>query len=339
MPETVKRLTGRKTRDKGQPLSAPRPFPGLTPRFIGLFLLIIGGALAVGLLVMSANNSTTPFDADRAMDYLREICKIGPRISGSPGMKKQQEFLKKHFESLGGKVSLQSFTARQVSQPNQPVSMANMIVTWHPERNRRVILCAHYDTRPIADQEEDPRKWREPFLSANDGGSGVAFLMELAHHMKNLPTQIGVDFVFFDGEEYIQEKGDKYFFGSEHFARDYQKNPPRYKYIAAILLDMIAGKNARFPKEPNSFFLAGNLVEDIWQIAHEQKCTAFLQQHGDVAVEDDHLALNRHGIPAINIIDFSYEHWHKLSDTPENCSGESMKQVARVITTWLRQVK
>ncbi len=81
--------------------------------------------------------------------------------------------------------------------------MTNLIVSFFPDRERRVILCSHYDTRPIADQEPDPRKWREPFLSANDGGSGVAFLMELGNQMKDLPTKVGVDFVFFDGEEYI----------------------------------------------------------------------------------------------------------------------------------------
>src|SRR5438093_4790485 len=167
-----------------------------------------------------------PFDAKRAMGYLEQICKIGPRISGTQGMKKQQELLKKHFETHGGKASFQEFTARQRSR-RDAVTMANLIVRWHEERPRRVILCSHYDTRPIADQEENPRNWHQPFLSANDGGSGVACLMELAHHMRNVPTEVGVDFVFFDGEEYIFQQGhDKYFFGSEHFADQYRKARP-----------------------------------------------------------------------------------------------------------------
>src|SRR5437763_14811021 len=101
------------------------------------------------------------------------------------------------------------------------VEKANMIFTWHPERARRAILCSHYDTRPIADQEPNPRKWHDPFVSANDGGSGVALLMELANHMKDLKTEIGVDFACFDGEEDIFEETDSYFFGSEHFAHQY----------------------------------------------------------------------------------------------------------------------
>src|SRR5262245_3112125 len=186
-----------------------------------------------------------PFDAKRAMGYLEALCKIGPRISGSDGMKKQQELLEKHFTSHGGKVEWQKLTARQRSQ-KEPVAMANLIVRWYPERQRRIILCSHYDTRPIADQEPDERKWREPFVSANDGGSGVALLMELAHHMKGLKTAVGVDFVFFDGEEYVFDgERDEYFFGSEHFAAQYKAKGKKVQYVGAVLLDMIAGKGAR----------------------------------------------------------------------------------------------
>jgi glutaminyl-peptide cyclotransferase len=284
--------------------------------------------------------SPVPFDARRAMGYLDDVCAIGPRISGSEGMQKQQELLTKHFEKLGGKVELQKFTARQNSQ-KQPVEMANLIVSWFPERERRVILCSHYDTRPIADQEPDMRKWREPFLSANDGGSGVALLMELGHHMKDLKTNVGVDFVFFDGEEYVFEpRSDKYFFGSENFGRVYRKDK-KCKYLAAVLMDMIGGKTPHFPVEQNSWFQAGDLVQQLWSIAGELKCTAFEGIGNDSPrVEDDHVALFRNGgIPAIDIIDFSYPHWHRLSDLPENCAGAGLEQVARVLSVWIQRVK
>jgi hypothetical protein len=259
-------------------------------------------------------------------------------MSGTAGMAQQQELIKKHFEKFGAKVEWQKFTARQVSQA-KPVEMTNLIVSWHPEKNRRVIICSHYDTRPIADQEPDPRKWREKFVSANDGGSGVAFLMEMAHHMKNLKTQVGVDFVFFDGEEYIFERSqDKYFIGSEYFAQTWKKSQNKPDYAAAILLDMIAGKNPKFPAEGNSLLRAGKLVRDIWLIARNLRCTAFLDREGE-AVLDDHLSLLDVRIPAIDIIDFDYPHWHRLSDVPENCSPEGMIQVAQVLQVWLQQVK
>ncbi len=289
-----------------------------------------------------ATDRATPFDGARAMKYLEEICKIGPRISGSAGMKRQQELLRKHFEGLGGGVTLQPFTVRQKSR-REPTEMANLIVSWFPERKQRVILCSHYDTRPIADQEPDRRKWTQDFVSANDGGSGVALLMELAHHMKDLKTTVGVDFVFFDGEEYIFDpgndfrEGDAYFFGSEYFARNVRRDKPQVRYIAAVLMDMIGGKGARFPIEQYSWAKAGPLVQAIWNVAAEQRCGAFVREMGPT-VRDDHLALNDAGIPAVDIIDFSYTHWHRLTDTPEQCSAASLHQVARVLLAWLKRL-
>ncbi len=287
------------------------------------------------------------FDGQRAMGYLEAICKIGPRISGTLGMSKQQELIRKHFEACDAKVELQRFTAQQHSQ-QQKVDMANLIASWNPDVERRVIVCSHYDTRPIADQEEDRRKWTQPFLSANDGGSGVAFLMEMANHMKELKTKVGVDFVLFDGEEYIFEpKVDKYFFGSEHFGKIYRQNRAGKRYIGAVLLDMIAGKNCHFPAEQHSMMQAGALVRDLWKIAEEQNCTAFENKVGE-GVQDDHVALNQAGIPAVDIIPsvrtdpsfgFEYPHWHRLSDVPANCSDERMVQVAKVISVWLQRVK
>ncbi len=278
------------------------------------------------------------FDGKQAMEYLKAVCAIGPRMSGTEGMKKQQELIRKHFQSLGLRVEEQVFTAQQVSQ-RKPVEMTNLVVSVHPERRRRVILCSHYDTRPVADQEHDPRRWREPFLSANDGGSGVAFLMEMGRHLKDMPMEVGVDLVFFDGEEYIFEKDrDYYFFGSKHFAQTWLKTKDRPAYLGAVLLDMIAGKDARFPFEGHSLEQAEGLCLELWSIAAGLGCDAFLRE-ADRHVLDDHLALLKVGIPAVDLIDFNYPHWHRLSDVPENCSPAPMQQVARVLSVWLQRVK
>jgi hypothetical protein len=281
------------------------------------------------------------FDAKRAMGYLKDICDIGPRMSATDGMKKQQELMEKHFKELGGKVTYQKFTAKQRSQA-KPVAMANMIVSWKPDEKRRIILCSHYDTRPIADQEPKRGDWTKAFVSANDGGSGVALLMEMAHHMKRLPTNVGVDFVFFDGEEYVfQPRGDDYFFGSEYFASDYSKTrkDTGVVYEGAILLDMIAGKDLRLPVEQKSKWSAPQLVKDVYRIAADLKAGAFKADELTEGVLDDHVALNRKGVPAIDLIDFSYKHWHRLTDVPENCSGDNMEQVARVLSVWMQRVK
>src|SRR5262245_21637419 len=193
-----------------------------------------------------------PFDGKRAMGYLEDICKIGPRISGPAGMTKQQELIEKHFKEHGGKVSYQRFTAKQRSA-TKPVEMANMVISYHPERARRVILCSHYDTRPIAHQEPNPRKWNDPFISATAGASAAAVLMQLAHHVKDLKSSVGIDFVLFDGEEYVFDpKNDEYFFGSKHFGKEYAKVRRKTTYVGAVLMDMVAGKGATFPVEGNS---------------------------------------------------------------------------------------
>src|SRR5262249_20744085 len=149
----------------------------------------------------------------------------------------------------------------------------------------------------------------------------------------------GVDFVLFDGEEYIFEpQRDQYFFGSLQFADLYRRTPPRHRYRSAVLLDMIAGKRPQVYIERNSWFLAGPLVQEALGIATEPKCAAFVaeQKH---EVQAAPLPLNRGGIPAIDIIDFDYPHWHKLSDTPAGCAPEGLDQVARVLGVWLQRVK
>ena len=278
-----------------------------------------------------------PFDPEQSMKYLIEICDIGTRISGSEGIVKQRILIKKHFEALGAKVLEQEFKAIQKST-GRPTPMVNMVITWHPTVRERVILCSHFDTRPFADQETDPKKRKGTFISANDGASGVALLMEMGMHMKKLNCTIGVDFVFFDGEEFVFDPDDEYFFGSKYFAREARKNTKTIKYRSAVLLDMVAGKDAKFPIEQNSWWKAGAVVREVWSAANELKIESFkLNEFSRVAVYDDHTALNNGGIPAIDIIDFDYKHWHKLSDTPDQCSGETMAGVAKVLGSWIQR--
>jgi hypothetical protein len=291
-----------------------------------------------------------PLDGERAMKYLKQLCDIGPRVSGSDGMAKQQALVTKHFEAHGAKVTRQEFQARQRSR-REPVAMVNLIASWHPDRKRRIIFCSHYDTRPAAHEEPDRQSWNKPFVSANDGTSGVALFMELAHHLKDLPTVYGIDLVLFDGEEYIFDMGtpglrdgDKYFFGSEHFATEYVKNRTKlpYRYEAAILLDLFAGENARLAIEGYSWDAAPHLVDSVWKTAGVVGAKSFKTERGFVRgdhVQDDHLALIQAGIPAVDIIDFDYAHWHLLSDTPDKVSAKQLVEVGTVLTAWAQAQK
>lgn len=284
------------------------------------------------------------FDQERALKYLKQLCDIGPRISATEGMKKQQELIEKHFKNLGATVTRQEFKAKQKSQKNE-VEFVNLIISWNPDKAKRVLLCTHYDTRPIADQEANPKNWTKPFVSANDGTSGVAFLMELAHHMKDFKCEYGVDFILFDGEEYVFETdrmggGDRYFIGSDHFADEYlkAKDKRKFKYEAGVLFDLFGGKNAELKVELYSYEAAKPLVDQIWGVAKAVGAKSFKYEKG-YEVQDDHLALNRVGIPTVDVIDFDYAHWHKLSDTADKVSGDQLAEVSKVITTWLQKIK
>lgn len=281
-----------------------------------------------------------PFNGARAYEYLGQICEIGPRRSGSDGMTRQQKLLEEHFRKLGGVVERQEFVIRHPENGSK-VPMVNLIVRWHPERKRRILLATHYDTLPFP--LLDPINPRGRFIGANDGGSGVALLMELAHAMPELKPPFGVDFVFFDGEEFIFNMKQKFFRGSEHFAKQYRKTKGKlpYRYEWGVLLDMIGDKDLQIPKEGYSMSWRRTrpLVEQIWGTASRLGVRDFDLRRGQ-AVRDDHLALNNMaGIPTCDIIDFQYPSWHTQGDTLDKCSALSLAKVGWVIHEWLKTVE
>ena len=284
--------------------------------------------------VVSAENVAT-LDAKRAFEYLEKVCEIGPRWSGSPGMIKQQDYLAKFFEEHGAKVFLQPFDAPHPLS-GEPVRMQNLIVQWHPEAKVRILLACHYDTRPFPDQEISPSARKGTFIGANDGGSGVALFMEMAHHLPGLELDVGVDMVFFDGEELVFDKVGKYFLGSEYFARQYRDEQRAYRYEYGILVDMIGDKQLTIYQEGNSLEYAPTLVKSVWGIAQRLGVREFIPRVKHT-IQDDHLPLNDLAkIPTIDLIDFDYPYWHKRKDIPANCSGESIAKVGRVLLEVLK---
>jgi hypothetical protein len=276
-----------------------------------------------------------PFDGQQAYEYLRQVCDLGPRVSGSEGMRRQQELLTEHFEECGAKVERQAFKARHPLE-GTAVSMTNLIARWHPERKQRIMLCAHYDTRPYPDRDEFRPKGK--FLGANDGASGTALLMQLARGMNDLEGRLGVDIVLFDGEELVYDEMGDYFLGSTHFAREYVANDPKERYRWAVLLDMIGDADLKIDREANSVGWRDTkpLVEAIWGTARKLGVREFSAGRGH-NVRDDHLPLHTIAkIPACDIIDFDYPHWHTEADTPENCSALSLAKVGWVLQEWLK---
>ena len=286
-----------------------------------------------------------PFNGARAYGYLRQICSIGPRVSGSPGMEKQQQALAAHFRKLGGEVEMQRFQIRD-RRTGDPVIMANMIVRWHPERKKRILLAAHYDTRPFPDRDPDLSKRKDEFIGANDGASGVALLAEMGRHMPDLDSEYGVDFVLFDGEEYVFDESDEYFLGSGWFARKYAREERDYEYRWGVLVDMIGDKDLQIYQERLSASWRDTrpLVRQIWNQARALGVKEFIARPRH-EVRDDHLPLHEIAkIPCIDIIDFDYprpgeNYWHTTQDVPENCSALSLAKVGWVLHEWLKSVK
>ncbi|MCA9204584.1 MAG: M28 family peptidase [Planctomycetales bacterium] len=317
---------------------------------VGLAVLLLVGASAYWLTSHSNGQSTArriPVDGDRAYGYLKEICQIGPRPSGSPGMLQQQRWLTEHFATLGGRVSMQEFSVRH-PETGDPVAIKNMLVEWHPERRERILLCAHYDTRPFPDR--DRTNPRGVFVGANDGGSGVALLAELAHHMGELNSRYGVDFVLFDGEELVFDEGrdkDYYFLGSTHFAQEYARGTSDVRYRAGVLFDMVGDADLQLYYEVFSLRNARDVTLGIWKTAQRLGVDEF-KPRSRHEIRDDHLPLNNIAkIPTCDLIDFDYprpglrapSYWHTEQDTVDKCSGESLAKVGWVVLEWLKSLK
>lgn len=274
-------------------------------------------------------------DGGRAMGYLRKICDIGPRPAGSEANARQRQMAAELWKTNGMEVKEQPFTAIDpVSREKK--NLVNLIGSWKPERTRRVVIGAHYDTRPFPDEEPDLAKRRGRFIGANDGASGVALLMELSHHLSKMTTEWGVDFVLFDGEELVYGRNGDYFLGSRHFARRYlaERDKNKWRYEAGLILDMVADKDLMIEQEQYSLEYAPEVVRSVWDTARRIGEKRFQATVGS-AVLDDHIPLNQAGIATADIIDFDYPHWHTVEDTADKCSAESLAAVGRVVTAWL----
>ena len=288
-------------------------------------------------------NGQAKFDQEAAFTYLKEVCGFGPRFSASPGMKKQQKYIQKHFEEIGGQYLTQPFMANSPFNGKQ-VKLYNLMVRWHPERTKRLLICCHHDTRPFADADKQNPK--AAFIGANDGASGVALLCELGKHMGGLAGEYGVDFCFFDAEEFvIVRQRDPMFLGSNYFAHSYANGKIPWRYEKAILVDMVADKDLQLFMEGNSLHFAKAHTQDIWALANQMGVKEFLPQENKRFIRDDHLPLNEIAkIPTCDIIDFDYPNpkagnkfWHTREDKVENCSAESLGKVGSVVLEWIRK--
>lgn len=279
------------------------------------------------LLGISCSRSQVPvFDAARAFSALEKQCSFGPRNPGSEGHRRCLEYLENELRLYADAVVRQPF--RWTSPHDGKTHTLTNIVASFGMSGERILLCAHWDTRPFADFDPDPANRKKPILGANDGASGVAILLEIARVLRMKRPRIGVDIVLFDGEDSgLEGQSDSWCEGSRYFARNKQWS---YEPGSAVLVDMVGDRDLRLPVERGSQRYSPDLVNRVWEKANELGLYAFEKTPGPEVV-DDHLRLLEVGIPAIVIIDFDYPYWHTLGDTPDKCSAESLGIVGTLL--------
>ncbi|UCE67194.1 MAG: M28 family peptidase [Candidatus Zixiibacteriota bacterium] len=287
------------------------------------------GAVLSGLgLVFIFCSGQPRFDAERAFMDLEKICTFGPRIADTESHLKAGEYIYNSMKETTDICRIQRFSIYD-SVFNINRNMFNIIASYYPKSKNRIMLCAHWDSRPVSDMESDSGKMHLPVPGANDGASGTAVLMEMGRILKKRKPPVGVDIVFFDGEDYGSDEWlTGWFLGSMHFMEQIGGYRPRL----ALLIDMVADKDLQIYREVISEKYARDLNDYIWRIAEEQGSLVFIDSVKHT-VSDDHISLLSRGIKSIDIIDFDYPYWHTQQDTPDKCSAESLGEVGKVLVT------
>ncbi len=269
------------------------------------------------------------FDAGRAFGHLRAQVAFGPRVPGTPGHARQLEWMRAYLRERADTVIDQPFA--YTTTGGETLRLTNLFARFRPELQERVLLVAHWDTRPKADQAATAADRERPVPGANDGASGVAVLMELAQIFRQQPPPIGVDILLVDGEDY-GPSGDDMYLGAKHFAANL---PAGYRPFYGVVVDMVGDRNPLFPVEGNSAQMAPEVVQRVWGVARELGYGDVFPDTPGGSVEDDHIPLNRAGVRTVDIIDFDYgpgnRYWHTPQDVPENTSGESLRIVGEVL--------
>ena len=290
---------------------------------------------------VAVNKIPTPdFNADSAYVYIQNQVDFGPRVPNSKAHAECAEFLAAKLRSFNLDVTIQE--GEVIAFDNNILKLKNIIAAYKPELDKRILLFAHWDTRPFADK--DTKDQNKPIDGANDGGSGVGVLFEIARQLSLFPPNIGVDIILFDAEDYgqpegtmMQRKPDTWCLGSQFWA----KNPHRENYSAryGILLDMVGAKNATFTMEGTSMQYAPFVVKKVWGAAEKLGYSEYFINKKTDGITDDHFYVNTiAGIPSIDIIQYdpstpssfgTYHHTHR--DNMDIIDKNTLKAVGQTL--------
>ena len=283
------------------------------------------------------------FSADSAMLYINEQCAFGPRVTGSNAASLCGDFLMARFKAFGAEVEEQKATVTIWDGTKLPAR--NIIARINPSNPNRILLCAHWDSRPWADNDPDEANHHTPILAANDAASGVAVMLEICRLLQQQPLQVGIDLICFDAEDLGTPdwedrlgSSDTWCLGSRFWAE--RARTDGYKARYGILLDMVGGRGATFSREGISMQVAQPIVNRVWKLAGQLGYRQFFPLTDGNYITDDHINVNEiAGIPCIDIIPYYREGpssfgptWHTVKDTPENIDPNVLEAVGQTIT-------
>ena len=298
--------------------------------------------------VAKVNPVGPSFNADSAYAFTKAQCDFGPRDMNSRGHDLCGEWIVSKFKKYGCKVTTQ--TATLAGYDGTKLRSRNIMASINPEATTRILLCAHWDSRPWADNDPDSANWRKPILAANDAASGVAVMLELARIIgkskdeKAFNKQLGIDFVCFDAEDWgtpqwadVADDADSWALGAQYWSKNL---PQGYEARYGILLDMVGGVGAKFYREGMSMQYAPEIVKKVWRAAREVGFGSYFPKEDGGVITDDHVPVNQFAkIPTIDIIPYYADcqqssfgpTWHTLADNMENIDKNTLKAVGQTL--------
>ncbi len=284
------------------------------------------------------------FMADSAFRFCQQQCDFGPRVMNSEAHEQCGRWIISKFSQFGMTVTTQQAVLK--GYDGTPLKSTNIIASYLPEHNDRLLLCAHWDSRPWADNDPDEANHKTPVMAANDGASGVAVMLEIARLLSADTLKLGVDFVCFDAEDWgvpqwseTMDTGDSWALGAQYWAANCTKQQAK-KYRFGILLDMVGGQGAQFYKEGMSVQYAPNIVDKVWRAAQIVGFGSMFPAQTGGNITDDHIPVNRVAkIPCIDIIPYYPDcqqssfgpTWHTVLDDMEHIDRNTLQAVGQTV--------
>jgi hypothetical protein len=297
------------------------------------YLSIISVLSALSVSCKEKPRPPREFEGATALGYIQTQVGFGPRIPGTEAHRRMGGWLDSLLRQRADTVLVQSWP--HVTARGDTLPLRNFIARFNPSAEKRLLLLAHWDSRPVADSPRS-RDSTKPVQGANDGGSGVAVLLGLADVLKRSPPTAGVDLLFVDGEDYGDFTKDSadVLIGSRYYAAH---QLPGARPLYAVLFDLVADKDLQIYQEGNSLVGAPEVVELVWDTAKDLGYASYFIPSPRHTLIDDHIQLQKAGIRAIDVVDFDYPAWHTPDDTIDKVSAASLQVVGDVAVALVRR--